>query len=153
MADDTNAPGSDEERARQQREEEELRRVLREKGLVQRTAFIKDPDTRKKSKGAARVAKFRERQREKGLTPAVVPATVAAAVAQAGGWTEWEAAIRASSATATPAQPAPAAPGPTVQPQRPPSLSVQDQADLDVGRRVRGLTGWRGRAVRWLLGG
>ncbi len=151
MADDTTAPSSDDERAQQQREEEELRRVLREKGLVQRTAFIKDPDTRKKSKGAARVAKFRERQREKGLTPAVVPAAVAAAVAQAGGWTEWEAAIRAASATATPAQPAPA-PAPAVEPQRQPALSAQDQADLDLGRRIRGLTGWRGRAVRWLLG-
>lgn len=133
------------------REDEELRRVLKERGLVPTRAFIKDPEAEKaKSKSAARVARFRERQRRQGLVQNAVPTSLAEAVKAAGGWPQWEAALRAAAAAESAGAGKPR-PGP-VDGQRDPGLSAQDRADLDVGRRVRGLAGWRGRAVRWLLG-
>lgn len=148
MADDTTPglPGA-EELERQRREEEELRLVLKEKGLVATRAFIKDPKSAKtKSKVAARVARFREGQKERGLVSTAVPATVAAAVKMAGGWQQWQDGLRAATPPERPIDQQRPPPG-----QQAPELSAEDRRDLDLGRRVRGLVGWRARAVRWLV--
>lgn len=149
-------PPSVEEVERQRREEEAL---LREKGFVPTRAFVKAPKERKaKSAGARRVAEHRQRQREKGLVSTTAPAAVIEAVAAAGGWVKWQAALQAAAAAERPVdgqRPPPttgAAPGATVHGQRTPELSAQDRADLDLGRRIRELGGWRARAARWLLG-
>lgn len=148
MSDSDKTPpedGNREDLERQRRDEEETRRLLRERGLVPRTAFIKDPATaKKKSKSAARVARFRDRQREAGLVQLTLPQAVAEAVKKAGGWPAYEAALRAAAPQAPPAVEVP-------RDSRSPELSGQDRADLDLGRRVRTLAGLRGRAVRWLL--
>ncbi len=138
---------SDEERDRLAREEEaELQRILKEKGLKVTRAYVRDPESDKeRSKVAARVARFRSGQKAKGLVPTAAPAAVVAAVKKAGGWTQWQAGLQVP-----PAQPGtpPAGAGAV---QRPQELSEDDRRDLDLGRRVRGLAGWRGRAIRWLV--
>lgn len=133
--------------ARQREDDEELRRVLKERGLVPTRAFIKDPTTKKaKSQVADRVARFRDRQRQQGLVQGAIPSAIADAVKAAGGWQAWEASLRVA--------PPPPSGGETKPPAAPPMepLSVQDRADLQLGRRVRTLSGWRRRVIGWVLG-
>lgn len=65
---------------------------VQDKGLVRehRPVFIFDKKlAQEKSGNAARQAKFREKQAEKGLVKIDVPAAVFAEVKEKGGWNEW----------------------------------------------------------------
>lgn len=84
---------------------------------------------RKRSKGAERVARHRERQAAAGLVPTTAPADLVEQVKAAGGWPAWQqaqakAAAEAAARTAPKPAPVPPAP-PPAPPVLPPDVEAQ----------------------------
>ena len=102
---------------------------------------------RKRSKGAERVAKHREKQAAQGLVPTSAPADLVAQVKAAGSWPAWleaqkkavEVAAKAAAEAASKA--AKPAPKPPAAPPLPPVLPPQIEAQM---RGAGGFDQWLG---------
>lgn len=138
------------EQKRTQEQEEELH-LAAEHRLVKVQAFIRDPaKAEKKTMGAERVEKHREKQKAAGLVQFAIPQEVAAAVKQTeGGFTSWLAAQKAAPVERV------------VEVEKrveveklvevPADLSGDQKRLIAIGRAVESATGWRRSLVRWLL--
>lgn len=108
-------------------------------GLVRIDAYVESDSLagKKKKQNAERQARWRERQKEKGLAVgAVVPKSVVDAAAKGAAVVAVQPEVAMALAAGKNLAPA---------------LSDKDKRALAVGRLALDLDGWRGAAVRWLL--
>lgn len=76
--------------------EDENQHLAEEHGLIKTTAYIHKASARKRSNGAARTAKFRQRKLEQGLVQVYLPVEDAEAIKAAGSVAEWKCSLKRS---------------------------------------------------------
>lgn len=133
------------------RKEERLRDEFELVRITKPVYVFDAKEAKVRSLGAARIAKFREKQAEKGLTSALVPSAILEKVKEKGGWNEW---IDAQKVTTFFEKVVEKEVIREVMKEVARDISVepaQDKADKMLGKRVRSMPGARGWLVRWLL--
>lgn len=136
-----------------------------DKGLIRehRPVFIYDKKlAAEKSGNAARQAKFREKQAEKGIVKADIPAALLEQVRVLGGWPEWIAAqkkveIQEKTVIKEVLVAGKDVPGPVVYKdkiiEKPVMrITAEQKRALKVGEQAVALIGWRLKIARWLIG-
>lgn len=131
--------------------------LARDHHLVKVQAYIRDDaKAAKKTAGAERVEKFREKQKAAGLVSVAIPKEVAEAVkATEGGFAAWLEAQKPA-----PVEKIVNVPGPEriVIQEKPVEVFVKEPLGsdeyraLEIGQKVQKLTGWRRSLVNFLAG-
>lgn len=128
--------------------QEELH-LAAEHHLVKVQAFIRDPKkAEKKTKGAERVAKHREKLKEAGLVQTSIPATIAQQIKETGDFDKWLSAQKIETVVEKPIEKIVEK---TVEKLIPIELSAEQIELIELGKQVKKQTGIRAKLISFLM--